>query len=299
MGVRSYTRLKAPFPWYGGKSRVADLVWSRFGQVDHYIEPFAGSLAVLLARPGGAAGQEVVNDRDCYLANFWRALKANPKAVAHYADWPVNATDLRARHLWLVAQKKFRERMLSDPMFYDARIAGWWVWGVSMWIAGQFCPESGTVWNERPHLGAQGVNKSSGSELFKWMQALANRFSKVMVLCGDWRGVTTPMVLFEGPKLAPGHKVGIFLDPPYDRATGRAGGLYAKDGPDISGPVREWALEIGKNLACRVALCGLEGEHKMPPTWECLGWTSSSGRSSHRDKERIWFSPGCLRRTLL
>jgi hypothetical protein len=29
--------LKAPFPWPGGKSRVADLVWSRLGNVDNYV----------------------------------------------------------------------------------------------------------------------------------------------------------------------------------------------------------------------------------------------------------------------
>jgi site-specific DNA-adenine methylase len=40
--------LRAPFPWFGGKSRIAHLVWERFGDVAHYIEPFAGSLAVLL-----------------------------------------------------------------------------------------------------------------------------------------------------------------------------------------------------------------------------------------------------------
>lgn len=39
--------LKAPFPWFGGKSRVAPQVWERFGDVDNYVEPFAGSLAVL------------------------------------------------------------------------------------------------------------------------------------------------------------------------------------------------------------------------------------------------------------
>ena len=43
--------LKAPFPYFGGKSRVADIVWSRFGDVRNYVEPFFGSGAVLLARP--------------------------------------------------------------------------------------------------------------------------------------------------------------------------------------------------------------------------------------------------------
>ena len=43
--------LRAPFPWFGGKSRAADLIWPRFGDVPNYVEPFAGSLAVLLGRP--------------------------------------------------------------------------------------------------------------------------------------------------------------------------------------------------------------------------------------------------------
>ena len=44
-------QLKSPFPWYGGKSKVAKIVWERFGDTANYVEPFAGSLAVLLSRP--------------------------------------------------------------------------------------------------------------------------------------------------------------------------------------------------------------------------------------------------------
>ena len=43
--------LKTPFPWFGGKSRAASLIWDRFGSPANYVEPFAGSLAVLLSRP--------------------------------------------------------------------------------------------------------------------------------------------------------------------------------------------------------------------------------------------------------
>ena len=56
--------LKAPFPWFGGKSRVAHIVWEAFGNCDNYVEPFAGSLAVLLARPHPPQ-TETVNDLDC------------------------------------------------------------------------------------------------------------------------------------------------------------------------------------------------------------------------------------------
>ena len=57
------TSLKAPFPYFGGKSRFAKDVWMRFGKLDRYIEPFAGSLAILLANPNQPKS-EVVCDTD-------------------------------------------------------------------------------------------------------------------------------------------------------------------------------------------------------------------------------------------
>lgn len=143
--------IRAPFPWFGGKSRVAPLVWDRFGDVPNYVEPFAGSLAVLLGRPTEPR-IETVNDLDSYLANFWRALQADPEEVARWADWPVNETDLHARHRWLVGREEFRERMRADPEYHDARIAGWWVWGISQWIGSGWC--SMPQWEGRVGFGA-------------------------------------------------------------------------------------------------------------------------------------------------
>lgn len=147
--------LRAPFPWFGGKSRAAHLVWAAFGDVPNYVEPFAGSLAVLLGRPTPAR-VETVNDLDCYLANFWRAVKWAPDEVAEHADWPVNEVDLHARHRWLVNQADFRERLRRDPKFYDAQIAGWRVWGICQWIGGGWCAASN--WAEQPRV--RGVNTS-------------------------------------------------------------------------------------------------------------------------------------------
>jgi hypothetical protein len=162
------SELKAPFPWFGGKSRVAHLVWDRFGSVANYVEPFFGSGAVLLSRPT-SPGIETVNDADCYLANFWRAVKENPSLVAAWADWPVNEADQHARHLWLCSQEEFRERMKTEPGYYDAKIAGWWVWGQCIWIGSGWCSrqrphlgDAGTgVHRKRPHLGnaGTGVNR--------------------------------------------------------------------------------------------------------------------------------------------
>jgi len=167
--------VKAPFVWFGGKRRVASEVWAALGDVDNYVEPFAGSLAVLLGRPSGHFADggkviETVNDADGFLANFWRAIAAAPDEVARWADWPVNEVDLFARHLWLVntGRSRLLEGMEADPEFFDAQVAGWWVWGVNSWIGSGWCSGDGPwVLNDDgttrklPHLGnaGQGVNR--------------------------------------------------------------------------------------------------------------------------------------------
>lgn len=159
--------LRAPFPYFGGKSRVADVVWRAFGNVPNFVEPFCGSLAVILARPQEPK-IETVNDADCMIANFWRSVQSAPEEVARWCDGPVNEADLHARHQWLVTQLKgtFRENMLSDPHFCDCKIAGWWVWGISQWIGGGWChvggaKERNTRSRSRPDLDGhgQGVHK--------------------------------------------------------------------------------------------------------------------------------------------
>ena len=139
--------IRAPFPiqtYFGGKSRIAPAVWERFGNVPRYVEPFAGSLAVLMARPVPFTGREIVNDSDGLLVNMWRALAADPEAVAHHADWPATEIDLHARHAWLVGQREsITSRLEGDPDWYDAKAAGWWLWGISLWIGGGWCSGRG------------------------------------------------------------------------------------------------------------------------------------------------------------
>ena len=61
--------LRAPYPYFGGKSRAAHLIWERFGDVANYVEPFAGSLTILLARPTEPR-IETVNDLNYHITNF-------------------------------------------------------------------------------------------------------------------------------------------------------------------------------------------------------------------------------------
>jgi site-specific DNA-adenine methylase len=152
--------MRAPFPYFGGKFRAAPQVWAAFGDPPNYVEPFAGSLAILLSRPTPAR-IETVNDLDAHLANFWRSVAAAPEDVARWADWPVNEVDLHARHRWLVygeGAAEFREKMRHDPELYDAKRAGWWVWGICQWIGSGWCSEP--EWTGRTNAGrrARGVH---------------------------------------------------------------------------------------------------------------------------------------------
>jgi site-specific DNA-adenine methylase len=329
--------MKAPFPWFGGKSRVSDLVWSRLGDVPNYVEPFFGSGAVLLGRETDP-GTETINDLDCMVANFWRALQNDPESVTRYADEPVNEADQHAKHLWLCSQEEFRERMKVDPEFYDAKIAGWWVWGQCIWIGSGWCsvqlphlgdagrgvnrqlphlggagtgvhrklPHLGDAGTEescldqkRPHLATKGkgINRTVQSPLSAYMLALAERLRKVRVCCGDWERICGPSVTFK-------HGItGVFLDPPYADTAGRQDDLYASDSSAVAHDVRRWAIENGDNRELRIALCGYDGEHEMPDSWECVAWKSRGGYGSQGEgtgrenaaRERIWFSPHCIR----
>ena len=201
------TTLKAPFPYYGGKSTVADLVWARLGDVYSYVEPFAGSLAVMLARPHEPR-IETVNDLNCFVANFWRALKNDPDKVAEWADYPVIHADLTARHKWLVNNAEFKERMFNDPDYYDVKVAGWWVWGASAWIGSGWCVSSREP-SQVPYLKcSQGIHrvKEQRPQLrpHQGIQALDVPNQVPHLWFGNWQGINQKVIQGNGDSSRPG-----------------------------------------------------------------------------------------------
>ena len=294
--------LKAPFPWFGGKSRVAADVWARFGDTPNYVEPFAGSLAVLLGRPKDHARKiETVNDLDGFVANFWRAVAYDPEATAGWADWPVIEADLNARHAYLVSQREsLLRRLEGDPDFYDARIAGWWVAGVCGWIGSGYCSGEGPwsvvdgelVNRKLPHLSnaGQGINE--------WFTALHDRLRRVRVCNGGWERVVSESVTTRNGLTA------VFLDPPYSDEVEQTR-VYATDSGTVSNDVRAWCIENGNNSLLRIALCGYEGEGHdtlLDHGWTAHAWKTAGGYGggrggvgdANRHKERIYFSPACI-----
>lgn len=69
-----------PMAYYGGKTRLASKIVALLPPHEHYVEPFGGSLAVLLAKK--PSRMETVNDLDNLLMTFWRVLRNKPAELA-------------------------------------------------------------------------------------------------------------------------------------------------------------------------------------------------------------------------
>lgn len=327
--------LAAPFPYFGGKSLACEAVWPALGDVENYVEPFAGSAAMLLGRPS-IGKVETINDADGFVANFWRAVAQDAAAVAEHADWPCNEADLFARHSWLIRNRQgLLDSLHADPDWYDAKIAGWWCWGSCNWIGSGWCSGSGPwihdgvqivdsrqlshlgdagqginrklphlsagrgINRKLPHLGnaGQGAPAARSAYIQEWFAALQVRMRNVRVACGDWQRVTKDSVTTR-------HGLtGVFLDPPYtkgsmDYSAGGVGGALADE-------VRAWCLTSGDNKALRIVLCGHAGEHDelLGHGWHLRTWTARKGYAmtdeavENSASETLWCSPHCIPET--
>lgn len=291
--------LNAPFPYFGGKRKITKEVWQKFGEVKHYIEPFCGSAAMLLAAPKPAS-LEVICDANGFIANFWRAVRYQPDETAKWADYPVSHIDLGARHQWLMDARPSLAEKLHDPDWHgDAKVAGWWLWGQCCWIGSGWCD-----WEKKkkaiPHIsdagrGVQAIGQiphisdykdnadefltSSGRVGYIWLNKLSKRLERVRIVHGEWDRCLN--------KHYGGEKTAVFLDPPYISFEK----LYGIDEPSAK-KAEKWAKE---NENIKIAICGHVGDYDLPG-WAQMPW--SRGRLTYgglktSDKECVWFSPSC------
>lgn len=317
MSVAAVDAMPALFPFFGGKKKVAPEVWDCLGDVSNYVEPFAGSLAVLLRRPDSHRWwekNESVNDKDCYISNFWRAITHDPDAVATAASYPVIESDLTARHLYLVNEREaFTARMMADPDFFDARIAGWWMWGIAAYIGADWCtgigPFTGTdepsrtrggdrpgVYRKMPMMSGmhpgKGIHKRTGIHSSSTVEQrhaailadclkVADRLRTVRVACGDWSRLLEQVL-----QPAKGHTTGVFLDPPYDPSERRKD-IYAVES-DTQRPVhldvRDWAVAQTGRQDLRIIYCGYSSDVDdkvfADAGWSPVRWKSTGGYGS-------------------
>jgi len=291
--MKNRTAYSAPFPYFGGKGVVAPLVWERFGSPRVYIEPFFGSGAVLLAAAGWEHRQEIVNDRDGHVTNFWRSIKyAAPSVVEIIRSTPPDECELEARNSWL--KKNYDDlsaKLRADHTYHHPEMAAMWCWGLPQWI--------GDGWGDPTKKQARGIpsvgkgvhalNLRNNTE--EKLRGLARRLSSVTICNGDWERVVSHSFLKD-------RITAVFLDPPYAVSAD----LYTGNAEDkLLERVEAFIASATDNRDIRVAVCGYDGTMKIPSSWESMPWTSPGGLNNHsktntnRFKECVWFSPSCLK----
>ena len=301
--------LKAPFPYFGGKRHVAPLAWRLLGDPACYVEPFAGSAAVLLGRPRfEGKRREIINDLDGWITNLWRAVRDKPEEVARYARGPIMELDNHARLAWLRwrgADPSFADWLAGHPENCDPKAAGWWLLATVASIGG------GTRQGPWVHTGGGALQKAGpqdgisrsipdlghGRAVHDYdalLPRLGQRFARVTITQGDWR-----RALSKALETAYRGNVGVFLDPPYSIREEVDKTLYSQDSLHVSHDVREWCKDAPADW--RIILCGYDDEHDellthgwlkaKPPRHMSAGY-NMSGLNANRDQ--LWTSPACL-----
>ncbi len=193
---------KPPMTYFGGKTRLAATISALLPDHTHYVEPFAGSLAVLLSkRP---SRMETVNDLDGDMMTFWRVLRDHPQELAsRCALTPHSRAEL--------AEARDRTRPDLDDIERARRV---WV-RVTQARTGTL--RSDTGW--RHYVDPAGSKTSMSAYLDGYvarMAAAARRLHNVSLECRP------ALDLIRGSYGAcPG--VCLYVDPPYLGSTRRSG----------------------------------------------------------------------------
>lgn len=178
--------MKPPFAYFGGKQTLAGWIVSHMPDHDAYIEPFAGSLAVLLAKP--VALREVINDLDGDVTNFWRQVRDHPEAMA---DLLMATPHSRAEHTSAL------DRDGCDEL---ERARRWWIRVTQS--QGQHARRSGWRWSPNATLSVPGYLAAYA----KRVGPAAARLRHVTIECDD---AITVIERHDRPGAV------IYCDPPY------------------------------------------------------------------------------------
>jgi hypothetical protein len=278
--------LRAPFAYPGGKSAVVDICWRALGvDVPAYVEPCAGSAAMLFGRPRPGK-YETINDASGLVTNVWRAIQRYPHDVARYAFGPPNELDLRAYATSLREATIVLPGILGkDPTWCDAMLAGRWIYCQSLAFSPDWLTQAAPAAHKPNRKGIFGI---SGEPLERWLWRISQRLSKVLIACGDWSRVTTETAL--GFNTCGTTPCAIFFDPPYSDED-----LDYGSDPDVAQRVAAWCAEHGDDKRLRIVLAGHVGDYDLPG-WHVVNWGGSRGhgRARRGDNEALWFSPHCL-----
>ncbi|MDR2294714.1 MAG: DNA adenine methylase [Microbacterium sp.] len=211
------TALKPPIAYFGGKTSVAERIVALMPAHEGYVEPFAGSLSVLLAKPA-IAPVEVANDIDGKLMTFWRVLRDRPLELA------------RAAALTPHSRAELEAAMLMREDLDELEIAR------QVWVLltqGRSRTLQRTGWR----FFADPAGRSTGASFATYMAAYRDRILPAAARIADLTLENRDALdVIDQYGRHPGNL--LYVDPPY-LATTRRGGRYAHE---MSGSLEHLAM---------------------------------------------------------
>jgi DNA adenine methylase len=271
----STPRLAKPIKYHGGKHYLAPRILALMPPHSHYVEPYAGGLAVLLAKdPRGVS--EVVNDLDGRLINFWRVLQGEATFEAfrrRLEATPFSEAEWRDASAWAKAA-----RPLSDAARVDE--AARFFIHCRQSLAGRM-EDFATLSRTRTR---RGMNEQVSAWLtaVDCLPAVHARLRRVVFLSGPAVKVLRSQ---DGPDTL------FYLDPPYLEETRTAPGVYRFE---MTRDDHAEMLDVARQLRGSVMISGYPSDlyDSALDGWERhtfdLPNNAASGESKDRETEVVW-----------
>lgn len=197
------TALRPPFPYYGAKGRLAGQIVDLMPRHRVYVEPFAGSAAVLFAKT--AAPVEVVNDLDRNVTTFFRVLRDTPNGL------------IRALRLTPYARDEFAAADLAEDGISDLERARRFFIRTTQ---GHNAAGSGGRAGWSNGIRARHTDATATRNLVERLEQVAERLRTVVV---DNRNAADVIASHDAPDTV------FYLDPPYLSGTRQCDRDYAHE----------------------------------------------------------------------
>lgn len=264
--------------WHGGKHYLAARIVALMPAHVHYVEPFAGGLSVMLAKPC-AGVSEVANDLNTDLTNFWTVLQ-HRKLFAEFHR-RIRCTPFSQME-WGDACAYLERTPVARPCQPDINRALAFFITCRQSLAGRmesFAPLS------RSRTRA-GMNEQASAWLgvVEGLPAVHDRLQRVVILADDAleviRREDAPTTLF-------------YIDPPYVPDTRAAPEVYRHE---MTAAAHRGLLKLLSRIKGRFLLSGYACPDYVSYS-ERLGWhrvdfdlpnNSAGGKAKRRMVESVW-----------
>jgi DNA adenine methylase len=258
--------------WHGGKAYLAPRIIDLMPPHTHYVEPFAGGLAVLLAKNSDGVS-EVVNDLSMELTNFWHVLQ-NADTFERFRRI-VESVPLSEAE-WQNAKEKLWRDLDADPV----QQAVWFFIQCRQSLAGrmdQFTPLSRT-------RTRRGMNEQASAWLtaIEGLPAVHERLKRVAILNRPADAVIRSQ---DGPGTL------FYADPPYYSATRTSPEVYDIEMTDAQ---HRELLDTLRHCQGKVMLSGYANElyDRVLAGWARhefdLPNNAAGGKEKRRMTEVLW-----------